>query len=97
MKRAVRAPLALCVVNVMTGCGLLADAVSNATAQDIHTDFLPPTDLGGAPVQPLAFNAAANDTSPSFGVPANLDTHDWGPVIAAHNAAIDAGDTGGVF
>jgi hypothetical protein len=94
---ALRAPLVVVTLALQAACGLFADAVSNATAQNIETELFPSTALGGPAVQPLTFEATASDGSPSYSVPDDLDTHDWGPIIAAHNAALDRGDNVGTF
>ncbi len=85
--------LALLCLFVTSGCGLLVDAIANATAQDVELDAIEPSSLAGPDVQPLVLAPALNELNPSYTLPAGADTTVWGPMIKADQRRVEGGKT----
>jgi hypothetical protein len=78
-----------------SGCGLIADWVSNATATEIEMEAIEPTSLAGPDIAPLVFAVTLSDTGVrSYTLPAGADTEAFGPLIKTHLQRLDAGKTG---
>lgn len=89
-----KASLAMIAVLGLSGCGLLTDALSNASETDFDVKMMKPNEFGNDPsleVQPLSMDVNVSESSPSFGLPPSADTKKWGPTIKAHAMAVEEG------
>jgi hypothetical protein len=87
-----RAMLCLVLGAVMgSGCGLIADALSDAAQIDIDTDLFPEENIGDEYQQSLSLYVDLSQDNTTYSLPDNIGAENFGPLIAANIAMQEDG------